>query len=123
MQLLPWACACLLIYTVGFPCFVLWVVRSKKELIKEDQILRAMGLGDEKYENPNAYHIRKRYHKVYYHFKPGKIYWILLIIFRKFWIALSGLMFRTNPAFQLAIVLLVLFTSYVLQVCCHDVMR
>ena len=52
----------------------------------------------------------------YYHFKPGKIYWITYIILRKFAIAFIGLMFRANPGFQLALCLLVLFTCYILQV-------
>ena len=52
----------------------------------------------------------------YYHFKPGKIYWIVYIILRKFAIAFIGLMFRANPGFQLALCLLVLFTCYILQV-------
>ena len=52
----------------------------------------------------------------YYHFKPDKCYWIVYIILRKFCIAFAGLVFRGNPAFQLAIVLLVLFWSYMMQV-------
>jgi hypothetical protein len=43
-------------------------------------------------------------------------FWILIILARKLGLALTSLMFRSNPAFQLAMSLLVTFYSYVLQV-------
>ena len=61
---------------------------------------------------PHTHSISRRY----YHFKPEKCYWIVFIILRKFWIAFAGLIFRGNPTFQLAIVLLVLFWAYMMQV-------
>ena len=106
----------LLIITLGFPLYVMYVVRRYHVLIKEDQILRAYEIGDTENENPDAFHIRIQYHKMYYHFKPGKVYWIVIIIFRKTLIAFAALVFRSNPGFQLAFVLLVLFLSYILQV-------
>ena len=60
--------------------------------------------------------MRVRYHKMYYHFKPGKTYWILYILLRKAGIAFAGLMFRTQPGFQMAVMLLILFVAFVLQV-------
>ncbi len=110
------AAICISVYSIGWPLWVLFILRTKRALIKEDQLLRAMGIGETREENPNAYDVRKRYHKMYYHFKPGKVYWIMAIISRKFWIAFASLMFRSNTAFQLAFVLMVLFISYVLQV-------
>merc|ERR1712166_893295 len=56
------------------------------------------------------------FHKMYYYFKPGKIYWIVYIIARKGGIAAAGLLFRANPGFQMAVILLVMFVSYVWQV-------
>ena len=53
---------------------------------------------------------------MYYHFKPSKVYWIILITLRKFSVAFIGLMFRANPSFQLALCLLMLFIFYILQV-------
>jgi hypothetical protein len=53
---------------------------------------------------------------MYYQFLPGKTYWIIYIILRKGAIAIAALAFRANPGFQLAIVVLVLFIAYVLQV-------
>jgi len=103
-------------FGLGYPAVVFSVLRWNKDLIKEDQLLRASGFGDSRVENPNAYEIRKRYHKLYYHFKPGKTYWILLVIGRKFGIAVASLVFADNPSFQLSTVLLVLFVAYVLQV-------
>jgi len=105
------------IYTIGFPAFLFWLLRcgNHKSLLKEDQILRASGLGDSPETNPRAYHIRVRYHKMYYYFKPGKSYWMLLILTRKVGIAFCSLIFRTNPGFMLASVVLILFVAFSLQ--------
>ena len=105
------------IYTLGFPVFLFWLLRcgNRKSLLKEDQILRASGLGDSPETNPRAYHMRVRYHKLYYYFKPGKSYWMLIILTRKVGIAFCSLVFRTNPGFMLASVVLILFVSFSLQ--------
>jgi hypothetical protein len=111
------------IYSIGFPLYVLYILKKYKALIKEDQLLRALELGDHiDTSRKEVLQIRNQYHKIYYHFKPGKTYWIEYIIFRKFMIAFAGLMFRGNPGFQLAIILLVLFACYVLQVKHHPYM-
>jgi hypothetical protein len=118
-RLVPPAVLFFFLYCMGFPVFILYTVQLNKKLkylIKEDQMLRAGDTGDDEATNPNALWVRHRYHKIYYHFKPGKTYWILLIVMRKFMIAFAGLMFRGNPGFQLAVILLVLFTCYVAQV-------
>ena len=59
------------VYTFGFPVFLFWLLRcgGRKDLLKEDQILRANGLGDRLSTNPRAYHTRVRYHKMYYYYK------------------------------------------------------
>ena len=118
LRLVPYAIIFIIAYTLGFPAIVAFgLLRpGNAALIKEDQILRAHDVKDTRKTNPKAHDIRKRYHKMYYHFKPSKHYWILVIIFRKFAIAFIGLMFRANPGFQLAMCLLVLFGCYVLQV-------
>ncbi len=54
--------------------------------------------------------------RMYYHFRPDCWYWILMILGRKLMIAVTSLMFNKNPAFQMAIALLVLFVCYALQV-------
>ena len=104
------------VFSVGFPVLIYAIIIKYKPLIKEDQLLRAAGLGDDEVSNPRAFWVRQRFHKLYYHFKPGKIYWIVYIVLRKFMIAFAGLMFRGNPGFQLSIILLVLFVCFVLQV-------
>ena len=86
----------MLVYMVGYPLFIFLVLRGNKLSIKEDQILRAHNLGNTESENPFTYQTRLKYHRIYYHFKPGKTYWMIYIILRKFWIALVGVLFRTN---------------------------
>ena len=104
------------VYALGYPAAVAWVLFWNRKKIKVDQLLRAAELGDERETNPYAYDIRKKYHKLYYHFKPGKHYWILLVILRKFLVAFGVLMFRSNPTFQMAFILMVLFGAFVMQV-------
>ena len=110
------ATVALFVYTLGYPVLVYVILRQNKHLVKEDQLLRTLNTGDTPSTNKNAYHMRRRYHKLYYHFKPGKWYWIVLIVARKAGIVVAGLMFRVNPGFQLSLILLVLFTAYVFQV-------
>jgi len=116
MTLLPFALAALLLYVMGYPILVAKLLRKNKMLIMEDQLLRANNKGDDRNTNRNAYDTRKKYSKLYYHFKPNFWYWILVVIGRKFGIAFTGLMFVKNPAFQLSCALLVLFVAYALQV-------
>ncbi len=54
--------------------------------------------------------------RMYYHFRPDYWFWIVVILGRKLLIAVTALMFNKNPAFQMAIALLVLFICYALQV-------
>ena len=90
MQLFPWAMLSLVIYGIGYPCYVSFIIYKNFNLIKEDQLLRAMNTGDSRATNPLAYDVRKKYHKLYYHFKPGKTYWMIYVLIRKFWIAIAG---------------------------------
>ena len=114
------AIVALLAYTLGFPVWVLAIIRwpGNKKSIKIDQILRARNVTDQVVLDcsKDAHRMRVRYHKMYYHFKPGKTYWILYILLRKAGIAFAGLMFRTQPGFQMAVMLLILFVAFVLQV-------
>lgn len=116
LTLVPFSIIGLIVMTLGFPVFIFILLRLKKNAIKEDQYLRALDIAPNERTNPVAFYNRLKYHKMYYHFKPGKVYWITFIIARKGLISGAGLMFRANPGFQLAFVLLVLFWAYVLQV-------
>jgi len=49
-------------------------------------------------------------------FKPEFNFWMVVILSRKFGVAFASLMFRDNPTFQLAVILLVVFGSFTLQV-------
>ena len=105
---------------MGFPLLIFAIIHypGNKKFIKIDQILRARGIDEEGVKDCDmkAYHMRVRFHKMYYHFKPGKMYWMLYILARKCGIAAAGLMFRANPGFQFAFILFILFVAYVLQV-------
>jgi hypothetical protein len=115
MRLAMWSIPAILLYVVGFPAYVLYIVKSYQDLIKEDQLLRALGLGDTRKENPFAHYVRVRYHRIYYHFKPSKTYWFLYVIFRKFWICTVGVVLREQPGFQLSVTMLVLFWCFWMQ--------
>jgi hypothetical protein len=106
----------LLVYVLGFPLVLGLVLWRNKRLIKLDQILRAMDTGDDRVSNPKAYDFRRMMHKMYYFFKPGKWYWILVVIARKFGIAVVSLMFVRAPSFQFSMMMVVLFAAYALQV-------
>ena len=47
---------------------------ERKERHKEDQYLRALDIEPNEQTNPVAFYNRLKYHKMYYHFKPGKVY-------------------------------------------------
>ena len=58
MELFPWALVSVVVYVGGFPLFAMWQLWKHRELIKEDQLLRAMGFGNSKRDNPNCHFIR-----------------------------------------------------------------
>ena len=82
----------------------------------EDQLLRAKGAGHDRLTNPHAYDLRKRFSRVYFQFKPDFVFWSLVILLRKFCIALVSLMFNRNASFQLAACIIVLFMAYTFHV-------
>ena len=130
-QLAPFAYMGFIFYSLGFPLFVWYITWYYRIQIKLDQLLRAHDLGDTRETSAtgvrftprrcrsrlrDTYDIRKKYHKLYYHFKPGKVYWMLVLLIRKLLICVIALIFRANVAFLLSCVLMVLFASYVLQI-------
>jgi hypothetical protein len=116
MTLLPWAIIALLVYVLGYPAAVGTLLWRKRELIMEDQLLRAKGVGNDRLTNPRAYEMRKRYRNVYYQFRPDYIFWALAILLRKFLLAVTLIMFNKNSSFQLAAALLIMFCAYAVQV-------
>jgi hypothetical protein len=131
MALRPAAIVGFLLYSIGFPAFVGVVTWYYRQQMKCDQVLRAYALGSSRKESisnlwfhkgcmrsesKDVYGIRKTYSQLYYHFKPGKVYWMLAIVTRKLAVALVALFFRQNVAFCLSCVIIVLLTAFVLQV-------
>lgn len=115
-NLASYAFCALGLYTICYPILVMRILWKNWDKIQVDQILRAMGTGDDHITNPEAYWVRTRYHKLYYHFKPGRTYWITVILARKFWLGVAALIFADSPSFCLAFVLMVLFSNYVFHV-------
>ncbi len=116
LLLMPAAITGLLVYTAGYPAFAAYVLYRYRFAIMLDQLLRAKATGDTPMTNPQALHIRLRYSRLYYQYKPDLYWWMLLIILRKFFIAFTSLMFRNDGGFQMAVALLVLFAAYAVQV-------
>ena len=52
---------------------------------------------------------------LYYRFKPDMPYWIVVVVLRKMCLAITTIMFHSSASFQLATLLLILFSSLVLQ--------
>eukprot|EP00946_MAST-07B_sp_MAST-7B-sp1_P001358 g1358.t1 len=95
---IPWALVFLCVYTVGFPVLVATIICKNKKFIKQDQLLRAYGLGNSlDLSTDNIWRTRIKYRE-------------LLTV------AVIAVLFYSNPGFQLALTILVLFSSYVLQV-------
>ena len=125
MSLVPYAFIFFVIYGVGYPLYVyvlLVLNKTNRELAMEDQLVRAQQLPNTREDNPNCYEFRKRYAKLYYQFKPDYYYWGLVTLARKFAFAVCELMLRSNAAFQLCSVQLIMFAAYVAQVRCHPYM-
>ncbi|GMH57924.1 hypothetical protein TrST_g5907 [Triparma strigata] len=118
MELVPYACVALAIYTVGYPIFVATILLDRKNaaMAREDQVLRAQDLGHTKATNPNCWEFRTRYYKLYYYYKPSHWYWMLVILGRKFSVALIALLFRSNATFQMCMIVLTIFVSSNIQV-------
>ena len=116
MNVMPGAIAGLIIYVAGYPAIVGLIIWRNHFLMMEDQLLRAKGAGHDRLTNPHAYDLRKRFSRIYFQFKPDFVFWSLVIIFRKFLIALVSLMFNRNASFQLAACIIVLFVAYSVHV-------
>ena len=114
--LIPGSIAAFAIYVAGYPAFLAYLFYSRRELIIEDQLLRAKGVGDDRLTNPSAYSTRRMFSRVYYLMKPDFYWWGLVILVRKFLIAFVSLMFARNASFQLAACLMVLFAAFSITV-------
>ena len=102
------------VFSIGLPVWCYLFLRRNAAAVKEDQILRAAGVGNDSGSSNNV-PFRERFYQLYFMMKPGKITWQLVITARKFFIAFVSLVVRTSPSYQLALVLLVLFSAYVMH--------
>jgi hypothetical protein len=110
--LLPYAAVGLVVYTAGYPIGALLHLLRHRELVMEDQLLRAKGVGEDRLTNPHAYDFRKRFGRMYYQFAPDVApFWVVVIVLRKLLVVLGIVLLNHNPAFQLAAVLLVLLAA------------
>ena len=100
------------LYGVGIPIIFTIIVIRNRTVIKHDQVLRVLGTGSSRAENPEHYEFRKRYYKLYYRFKPRYHYWGEVILFRKFLIVLVTVFLRPNPTLQATCAVMILFVSY-----------
>jgi hypothetical protein len=120
--LLPIAIIAVGAYTIGFPVFSAYVTFRNRELIMLDQLLRCYDVGHDKRkfadktQEQKAWRFRRSYNRLFYAFRPEFYYWILVLLSRKFLIAVASLMFADAPDFQMAFVLFILFINYTLQV-------
>ena len=117
MSIVPAAFGFLFMYTVGYPILAALILYKNRLTIAKDQLLRCA----EAPEMPSVmsegtYMVRRKFRRLYYLFRPLRWYWMLFIIARKFMLAFTALMFRSNPGFQLSLVVLIMFYSFVLQV-------
>ena len=93
--------------------------RGCKQKIVDDQRLRAQGRGG--YEAGMSPYLeavaltRNSLGLLYYRFKPDVPFWIVVVVLRKMCMAVITLIFHSSASFQLAMLLLVLFVSLVLQ--------
>ncbi|CAE7568000.1 unnamed protein product, partial [Symbiodinium sp. KB8] len=107
MAMLPWAVIGLLLYVIGFPAGVTYLLRKHRDMVIEDQLLRARATGEDRATNPRCYDFRKKYSRLYFRFKPMYAsYWICVLLARK------GLLAFT---FQIAFMLLVFFAALILH--------
>ncbi|KAJ8604097.1 hypothetical protein CTAYLR_001751 [Chrysophaeum taylorii] len=121
MNLVPLAAIFILIYVIGYPLFVMLLMSSPRshQLIVDDQLLRMQRRGG--YEPGLTSHLeqvalcRAQLGMLYYRFKPRVPWWAVLVVLRKMCMAIIMLLFRSSPTFQLAMLLLVLFTALVIQ--------
>ena len=116
-ELEPWAILTFIIYTIGFPAFVAFVLYTNKDKAIYAQVMLAAGKANNSdFEKQSITRFRMCYSRLYFQFKPEYFYWIFFILIRKFSLSVAAIIFRENTVFLLALYLLVLFFCYTLNV-------
>lgn len=120
-QLAPVAIFFVFFYVIGYPALLARILYpvTTRSLILDDQLLRVQGKGGyEEGLSPRLEQIamcRTRLGLVYYRFMPDVPFWIVVVVLRKMMLAITTSLFNSSASFQLAILLLILFISLVLQ--------
>ena len=89
----------LVLYGLGVPVLFGVLLRRQNDAIHLDQEMRARGEGETSLTNPHI-HVRRRFRKLYEDYKPQFKYWRLVLIGRKFCLALVGVVLAKNPTLQ-----------------------
>ena len=97
--ILPWSKVALAVYGLGIPVMFAVILFMNHKAIKADQELRARGEGDIPANNPNI-RVRHKFRKLYEDFKPSLSFWKLILIARKFGIAVTAIMLTGSPMLQ-----------------------
>jgi hypothetical protein len=92
------------LFVVGFPATLALVMWRYKEVIAEDQLLRAVGTGDNRRTNPNAYWMRQSLGSIYKAYKPGRELFVVVLFIRRGIVAVLMLLFTRNTVLQLVAV-------------------
>ena len=116
-QLEPWAIIAFIIYTIGFPAYVAFILYTHNESCIYVQVMKAAGKSEgTEYEKQTLKRFKTLYNRLFYQFKPEYYYWVFCILIRKFFLSVSAIIFRENVTFLLALYMLILFVSYSAQV-------
>lgn len=122
MRLVPLASIFVVVYIVGYPLIigVMLLPWNTRRLIMDDQLLRVQSKGYWEEKLPPYLEqlalTRAKLGMLYYRFTPELPYWILIVVLKKCCMAWITLVFRQSASFQLSMLLMVLFSSLVLQV-------
>jgi hypothetical protein len=115
MKLLPVAGLAIFVYCLGFPICLSLILNYNRKGIEADMKLRAKSEHVKRRSAP-SYNMSIRYGRFYKYFRPSCRQWNVVIMFRKFFVASTALLFRSNPTFQLSVALMGMFGVFVLQV-------
>jgi hypothetical protein len=107
----------LVLYGFGLPLLFVWVLRTHRNAVFFDQLLRVRGEGESALTNPYI-HIRRRFRKLYEDFTPNCKYWRVVLISRKLGLAMIGILLAGDAATQVRAVCQI-FVRSITTVCGH----
>jgi hypothetical protein len=114
MELLPYAIMSVVVYCIGFPLVLASVLYMNREEILLDMELRATQQHIKRKQS-SFFSTATRFGRFYKYFHPQCQQWNAVIMFRKFFVASTALLFRENPTFQLSVCLVGMFAMFAVQ--------